>query len=138
MIDRKKIGKANRSAGKRFELKVRSDLEEKGWIVFRNGNDVTPVEQIDIGEYARFFRQARPKWNPATRSPMMMQSGYPDFICIFNRGSYFDVQFVECKVNGILSREEKDKNEWIKAELNIPVYIASRGKKRGTIEYILV
>jgi len=35
-----KQGKKNRASGKRFELIVRKDLESKGWIVFRNSNDV--------------------------------------------------------------------------------------------------
>ena len=33
-------GKKNRAAGARFELKVRKDLEDKGWIVSRWNNNV--------------------------------------------------------------------------------------------------
>ena len=78
--DYKKQGRLNRAAGKRFELKVKADLESKGWIVFRNSND---VEQIDTknGQHIQ-FKQAKTKWNPFTRTPMTIQSGFPDFVCI--------------------------------------------------------
>ena len=39
-MDKQKQGKKNRQAGARFELKVRSDLESKGWIVDRWTNNV--------------------------------------------------------------------------------------------------
>jgi len=35
-----KAGKKSRALGKQFELRVRSDLEEKGWIVDRWSNQV--------------------------------------------------------------------------------------------------
>ena len=40
MINKKKQGKKNRASGQRFELKVRKDLEEKGWIVSKWMNNV--------------------------------------------------------------------------------------------------
>jgi len=149
--DYKKQGKANRAAGKRFELKVREDLENKGWIVFRNSNDVEYSKEEDVGineevgdkifksdvQTIRFvkFKQAKSKWNPFTKMPMSIQSGFPDFVCIIYRGTYFEVQFVECKVNGMLSKIERDKVEWIKANLKIPLIVARRGDKRGKIIY---
>ena len=39
-IDKKKQGKKSRAAGGRFELKVRKDLESKGWIVSKWMNNV--------------------------------------------------------------------------------------------------
>ena len=38
--NRVKQGKKNRASGKAFELKVRHNLEEKGWFVFKNSNNV--------------------------------------------------------------------------------------------------
>ena len=81
----KKQGKKNRAAGKRFELKVKEDLEKKGWIVFRNSNDVEwPDSNINLPPEERIgiFKQAKSKWNPFTKRPMMTQSGFPDFICV--------------------------------------------------------
>jgi len=40
MIDKKLQGKKNRQSGARFELKVRADLESKGWIVAKWTNNV--------------------------------------------------------------------------------------------------
>ena len=40
MTDKKTQGKKNRAAGARFELKVRKDLEEKGWVVSKWMNQV--------------------------------------------------------------------------------------------------
>lgn len=155
--DYRKQGKKNRAAGKRFEIKVREDLEKQGWIVFRNSNDVEKKlikkDNISLGtpegaimrlepEYSK-FSQAKSKWNPFTRSPMSIQSGFPDFVCIKlyieDEGDkieqFFKVQFVECKVNNQLSKEEKEKVKWIKEHLKISVIVASKGEKRGTINY---
>jgi hypothetical protein len=143
-MDKHKQGKRNRAAGKRFELKVRADLESKGWIVFRNSNDVTKPVETEIGEYERFFKQTTGHWNPGTHSIMMSQSGFPDFICIkgkgyFNEKILFEIQFVECKggdeKHKYLSAEEKEKVEWIKDKLKIPVVVANKGDKRGEITY---
>jgi len=35
-----KKGRTSRAAGARFELKVRKDLEDKGWIVDKWGNNI--------------------------------------------------------------------------------------------------
>ena len=39
-MDKKKQGKKNKASGARFELKVREDLEKKGWIVDKWSNNV--------------------------------------------------------------------------------------------------
>jgi len=170
MIDHKKQGKANREAGKRFELKVREDLEKKGWTIFRNSNDVKWTSEPIINTYGQGeersraigsikkhyhsglkktfistqsigkFKQTTGHWNLFTKSIMVSQSGFPDFVCVRMMPAHeilitWEVQFVECKVNDYLSAEEKVKVEWIKQNLKIPVIIASRGKKRGEIEY---
>jgi hypothetical protein len=132
---KKQMGKHSRAAGKRFELKVREDLIKNGWIVFRNLNDVVfaNTETQRIGE----FRQSKSKWNPFTKRPITLQSGFPDFICIKlfpkEEGDLWLVRFVECKINGNLDKIEKEKAEWIKTKLKIPVIIAS--KSEGEIKY---
>jgi hypothetical protein len=137
MLDKRKLGKKSRAAGKRFELRVREDLERQGQIVFRNSNDVTPVQETNIGEYERFFKQAKSKWNWITKRPMGIQNGFPDFLILKQRddGHGFVVKFVECKLGKYLDKEEKEKVRWIKEKLKIPVLIASRGIKRGEIIY---
>ena len=40
MVDKVKQGKKNRASGSAFELRVRKDLEEKGWIVDKWSNNV--------------------------------------------------------------------------------------------------
>jgi hypothetical protein len=132
-----KQGKANRAAGKRFELKVREDLEKNGWIVFRNSNDVEELISKNPLEWEGgcAFKQAKSKWNPFTKRPMMTQAGFPDFICIRKRATGFEVQFVECKINGKLDKIEKEKIKWIWNNLKIFISIASKGIKRGEVIY---
>jgi len=47
IIDKKKQGKRNRESGRRFELKVRKDLEEKGWVCSKWMNQVIFEEDED-------------------------------------------------------------------------------------------
>jgi hypothetical protein len=159
MTDYKKQGKKNRASGKAFELKVRADLESKGWIVFRNSNDVEfgkgsvlldltkqDMKNGIVGKAlcnSAKFSQAKSKWNPFTRRPMMTQSGFPDFVCVrlvpkekisgLIQYPTWHIQFVECKVNGTLSKTEKEKIEWIKCDLQIPVFVASKEKEGRTV-----
>jgi len=152
--EKSKLGKSSRILGKAFELKVRASLEKDGWIVMRNMNDVEwPESNIEHPPEERIgiFKQAKPKFvfNPIIKRRIMlgMQSGFPDFICMksdnkgidfsiineFSKKHEFEVKFVECKMNGYLDREEKDKAAWIMENLKIPVFIASKGKLRGEI-----
>lgn len=126
-MDKIKQGRISRRKGKAFELRVRKDLESKGWIVFRNSNDVIDNK----------FKQTTGHWNPFTKTIMVSQTGFPDFICIKQVGieifttRYFE--FVECKINGKLDKTEKEKIDWVNNNLKIPVIIAS--KKDGEIIY---
>jgi hypothetical protein len=135
-----KQGKKNRASGKRFELIVRKDLESKGWIVFRNSNDVEEATSSNPLEWegGMMFKQAKSKFNPFTHRPMMTQSGFPDFIVIKSEEEGWIVQFVECKVNGILDKKEKQKVEWIRKVVKISVVVASKikeGRKIG-VQYL--
>jgi hypothetical protein len=128
-----KQGKKNRASGKRFELIVRKDLESKGWIVFRNSNDVEEATSSNPLEW-----EGGMIFNPFTHRPMMTQSGFPDFIVIKSEEEGWIVQFVECKVNGILDKKEKQKVEWIRKVVKISVVVASKikeGRKIG-VQYL--
>jgi hypothetical protein len=48
---------------------------------------------------------------------------------------FWDIQLVECKMAGKLDKIEKEKVEWYKNVLKIPVIIASKGIKKGEIIY---
>jgi len=119
------MGKKSRAAGKRFELRVRGDQEKDGWIVFRNSNDVVEDK----------FIQAKTKWNFFTKRPMGLQTGFPDFICVKRYHGRFMTKFIESKMNNLLTKEEKCKCQWIEENLEIPVFIAFKGEKRGEIIY---
>lgn len=141
-MDKSAIGKKSRAKGKAFELKVRSDLEKKGWIVDRWTNNVSEVKEQDIGEYIRKLVPCKPKFNPFTRSLMMMSGGFPDFIAyrlvmIGDTGiSSYEVIGVECKSGRGIDKEEREKCNWlIKNKIFNYILIASKGKKRGEINY---
>ena len=144
MKDPKKIkeGKKNRAAGRDFELRVRKDLVEKGWIVDKWGNNVEfetlihqPYEtKIKTGKLI----QAKNKWAGPGR-PMMMGAGFPDFIAFrisdsIGPHNYCEVIGVESKINGTLSKLEKEKCKWL-LENNIfsRILIAEKTKIKNRI-----
>ena len=48
----------------------------------------------------------------------------------------YDSIGVECKINGKLDKEEKEKCKWLlKNNIFSKILIASKGEKRGSIEY---
>lgn len=113
-IDYKKQGKRNRANGASFELMVRKQLESKGWVVIKNPNNVNKIDTSE-GQIIK-FTQGKSKYNPFTKALMMNSAGFPDFICIKHhagRGMFREVMGVECKINGYLSKEEKEKCEWL-------------------------
>ena len=139
-IDYKKQGKKNRAAGRRFETKVRKDLEDKGFICSKWQNTIKEGKCV-----------------PAKPGKFrMMQTGFPDFICFktidrvkanvwegeepnivyFPFGNYYEVIGVEVKSNGYMSKEEKEKAIfYLNNNYCSKFLIASKGEKRGTIKY---
>ena len=101
-----KSGKASKAAGGRFELRVRYDLERKGWIVAKWSNN---VEWGYFEDYAKFVSR---KWKDLTLQngdhypgpvarmvkvknkflgpgrPMMLGAGFPDFISFKRHDNY--------------------------------------------------
>ena len=129
-VDYKKMGKQNRQRGADTERRARKDLESKGWIVSKWGNNVKDNELVVVKNH--FFKGRG----------MMLGAGFPDFIA-FRVSSYFDsdkiyheVIGVEAKSNGYLTKEEKEKCRWM-LDNNIfsKILIAKKGKKRGEIIY---
>lgn len=121
-------GKKAKKSGGDFELKVRKDLEEKGWTVSKWQNNVD-LEQNKIIPAKRIF-------NPF-RKVMTIGTGFPDFIAFqrINETS-FNVIGVESKVNNTLAREEKIKCAFLlKHKVFNDIWISSKGVKRGEIVY---
>ena len=82
--------------------------------------------------------RCKPKFNPYTKSLIMNSGGFPDFVAIkFIREGIYDIIGVEVKMNGSLSREEKEKCRWL-LEKNIfsQILIAKKSDKRGEVEYV--
>jgi hypothetical protein len=124
-----KKGKNSRAKGARFELKVRADLESKGRIVDKWSNNV------DLDEDKLIV--AKRKFNPFSKV-MAIGTGFPDFISFkqIHEGTY-DIIGVEVKINGTLSKIEKEKCKWyLDKEIFSQIWIAKQGEKRGQIEYV--
>ncbi len=151
-----KKGKNSRARGARFELKVRRDLEEKGRVVDKWNNNVEFEKDADnqILPQTGKLIIAKRKYNPWSKV-MTIGTGFPDFISIkqIHKGTY-SVIGVEVKMNGILSKIEKQKCAWyLKNGIFSKIWIAKKSatpksvprniskemstkSKRGQIEYV--
>lgn len=123
-------GKKARAQGARFELKVRQDLESKGRVVDKWTNNVDLAE----GKIA----PAKRKFNPYSRV-MAIGTGFPDFISFkkISDGIY-SIIGVECKINGLLSKEEKEKCAWyLQNGVFSGIWIAQKKKEgnKAPVEY---
>ncbi len=125
-------GKRSRAAGRRFEAKVRAELEKMGWIVDKWSNTVDYDKEGNLGKVI----PAKRKYNPF-KKVMVIGTGFPDFICFKHKEKGFDVIGVEVKSNGYLSQIEKGMCIWfLTNKIFSRILIAKRGKKRGEVEYI--
>ena len=112
-----KKGKKSKAKGNKFEMIVRRDLESKGWIVDKWSNNIEDGKIIP----------AKRKFNPFSKV-MAIGTGFPDFIAfqLIDSGNY-KVIGIEVKVNGVLSKEEKEKCKYY-LERNIfsEMHVASK------------
>ena len=137
MIDYKKQGKSNKRKGASFELSVRKDLEEKGFIVSKWMNNVK--FQVETNDKTFHFGKLVPskrKFNPF-KKVMTIGTGFPDFIAFrVQTGKVTNFIFVEAKSNGYLDKEEKAKVKWYINEYGLPFAVASKDKEnKGEINY---
>ncbi len=124
-----KKGKKSRAQGSSFELKVRGDLEFKGWIVDKWSNNVDLDEKKIV--------KAKRKYNPF-RKVLVIGTGFPDFIAFQRIGRIYNVIGVESKMNGLLSREEKLKCKWLLDEkIFSEILVAKKGNngRKIIVEY---
>lgn len=127
-IDYKKQGKKNRASGAAFELRVRKDLESKGWIVDKWGNNVETGDDKKGWLVKDLWKliPAKRKFN-AFSKVMGIGTGFPDFMAFTYSDSnatypvgppyYLSginvVIGVECKVGKYLDKIEKEKCKWL-------------------------
>ena len=122
-----KKGRTSRARGARFELKVRGDLESKGRIVDKWNNNV----DLETGKLV----VAKRKYNPFKKM-LVVGTGFPDFISIkqIYEGVY-SVIGVEVKINGILSKVEKEKCAfYLQRGIFSQIWIAKAVRKGKKIE----
>ena len=130
-------GRKARASGSQFELKVRKDLEAKGRVVDKWSNNVDLPSKGDSGEPEKGkLVIAKRKYNPF-RKMLVVGTGFPDFISIKHvHTELYSVIGVEVKMNGILSKIEKQKCAWyLKNKIFSQIWIAKKGQKRGEILY---
>ena len=122
-----KKGKSSKSRGAKFELKVRQDLENQGRIVDKWTNNVDLEGDKVV--------PAKRKYNPF-KKVLVIGTGFPDFISIKHlHDEAYSVIGVEVKINGILSKIEKEKCVWyLKNKIFSQIWIAKAVKKGRKIE----
>ena len=128
-----KRGSKSRAKGGQFELRVRKDLEEKGWIVDKWSNNI----DLDEGKVI----PAKRKFNPFSKV-MTIGTGFPDFLSFqhLSKGKY-KIIGVEVKVSGTLSKIEKEKcRGYLEKGIFSEILIAKKikEKNRVRVEYINV
>ena len=126
-------GSKSRSGGGQFELRVRKDLEEKGWIVDKWSNNL----DLDVGKihpakrrFARFNKNM---------GVMTIGTGFPDFIAFQLMDKNYKIIGVEVKMNGTLSKIEKEKCKWyLENGIFSEILIAKKikEKNRVRVEYL--
>lgn len=126
-----RMGSKSRARGGQFELKVRKDLEEKGWTVDKWSNNVD-LELKKVVPCKRVFKRFG-----VDKGVMTIGTGFPDFVAFDRRDNLFEVIGVEVKTNGTLSREEKLKCSWL-LEMGIfsQILIASKIKEKNRVRVV--
>src|SRR3989344_5610812 len=123
-------GKKSKASGGAFEIRVRKNLEEKGWIIDKWSNNI----DLETGS----IHSAKRKYNPFSKA-MVIGTGFPDFIAFQKMGEFHKVIGVEVKVNGTLSLEEKKKCRFYLDKMVFSeILIAKKKMEMGKIlvEYI--
>ena len=130
-----KRGAKSRMQGGQFELRVRKDLEKKGWIVDKWSNN---IDFSKGGEVVGFPNgkviPCKRKFNPFSKV-MTIGTGFPDFVA-FQRmdEEKYTVIGVEVKMNGMLSKIEKEKCLWyLENKIFSEIWIAKKVKEKNRV-----
>lgn len=117
-------GRIGRARGKKFELDVRHDMEDKGWFVCKYTNTIKDDKII----------AAPSKYNPFTKSSSQ-GSGFPDFVAWRIEINRWSVIGVESKLRKYLSPEEKSMcDHYLKNKVFDQILIGYKDKG-GHIDY---
>lgn len=157
-----KRGEKARRNGGEFERRVRKDLEEKGWIVDKWSNNIKITDgfegpRIPENEWSIILAKHRMGKNGRI---LCLGTGFPDFIAFKNvkviddfeahsfsmgndfgidyeiKNSHFEYQIigVEAKMNGILSKVEKESCQWyLDKGVFSKILIAEKTKLKGRV-----
>lgn len=120
-----KRGSKSKSSGSQFELRVRKDLVEKGWIVDKWTNNLD-LEKKEIISAKRLFKRFN-----NNLGVMTIGTGFPDFICFKRVGEFFDIVGVEVKKRGYLDKEEKEKAKIYLEQKIFNKFLIAEPKKDG-------
>jgi len=115
-----KQGKKNKAAGAKFEKKVREQYESEDWIFSKWNNNIEDGKIIPARNY----------YIPGRGN--VMGSGFPDFIMFRKDDDFkhlYEVMFVEAKLNGFLSKEEKEKLKVLN-DMGHKTYVAYEDKSQ--------
>jgi len=119
-------GKKSKSSGSLFELKVRKDLEEKGWIVVKWSNNIDENKIIPAKRIFKRFNK--------NMGVMTIGTGFPDFLAFQEINEYYKIIGVEVKSNGLLQKIEKEKCSWyLKNKIFSEILIAQKDKVKNKI-----
>lgn len=126
-------GKGSKAAGAAFELRVRKDLEEKEWTVdkWTNNIDLEKNEIIAAKRKMRFINQ--------NMRFMALGTGFPDFVAfqLMDGEANYRVIGVEVKINGTLSRVEKEKCRWyLERKTFNEIWIAKKVKEKNRVKVV--
>jgi hypothetical protein len=144
-MDKNKVkqGKINRKKGREFEKLVQKDLESKGWIVARWTKNIEFDDSCPDKIDGCLVLHHKGKLIDAKSNRFNMRTcGFPDFICykiikiqgIDIEQSIYAVVGVECKSNGYLDKEEREKCKWlIENKIFEKILIASKDYPKENI-----
>ena len=115
MVDWEKQNKRNRRRGGDWEREVRAELKSRGWIIDKFSSNVELMVQGDEVIGGEFI-PAKPHF--MGKMGMMLGAGFPDFLCfkVSPQGQPNEIMLVECKLNGSLSKVEKEKMAWLESK----------------------
>lgn len=127
LTDKQIMGKKARVSGGIFERKVRSDMEDKGWIItkWQNQVDLKNNKIIPAPHKYNFFKKS-----------IIPGQGFPDFVCFKHNGDFWEVIGVESKAPKYLDKEEREKAEWlINNKIFDKILVGYKNKKNKRLEY---
>lgn len=125
-LTKSEIGKKSRKSGMLFELRVRHDLEDQGYIITKWQNQIDFEKQKII--------PAPSKFNFFTKS-IIHGSGFPDYLAISREPDGVKVIGVESKSSKYLDKEEKKKCEWYLEHKIFDMILIAYKDKKGHIQF---